>query len=70
MGAQGGDYWLVEVYAILVTHRLSALNFSSMQATKFSLGGTMYLRYILTPLTLKVLLYTKGHSLYSHGNLS
>ena len=48
MGAQGGDYWLVEVYAILVTHRLSAPDFSSMHATKFSFGGTMYLQYILT----------------------
>ena len=47
MGAQGGDYWLVEVYAILVTHRLSAPDFSSMHATKFSFGGTMYLQYIL-----------------------
>ena len=44
MGAQGGDYWLVEVYAILVTHRLSAPDFSSMHATKFSFGGTMYLQ--------------------------
>ena len=48
MGAKGGDYWLVEVYAILVTHRLSAPDFSSMHATKFSFGGTMYLQYILT----------------------
>ena len=47
MGAQGGDYWLVEVYAILVTHRLSTPDFSSMHATKFSFGGTMYLQYIL-----------------------
>ena len=48
MGAQGGDYRLVEVYAILLAVLLSALNFSSMHATKFSLGGTMYLQYILT----------------------
>ena len=59
MGAQGGDYRLVEVYAILVTHRLSAPDFSSMHATKFSFGGTMYLQYILTvPCKL---LYSLGH---------
>ena len=45
MGAQGGDYWLVEVYAILLAVLLSALNLVACMLLNLVLGGTMFCEY-------------------------